>query len=119
VKFIRVKSYLRGVSEPPEEMVLNAEHIVAFFQRHFNDGTPYVYLDTTQQSGLRIAGTVDELMEAIKDTHISRHIAAAIIDAVGWMVGEGQAFEDEQAGKELLAYIAATYPDLVPDWMER
>ena len=49
--------------------------------------------------------------------HIPRHIASAIVDAVGWMVGEGQTFEDEQAGKELLAYIAATYPDLVPDWI--
>jgi hypothetical protein len=51
--------------------------------------------------------------------HIPRHIAAAIIDAVGWMVDEGQTFEDQQAGKELMAHIAATYPDLVPDWMER
>ena len=50
--------------------------------------------------------------------HIPRHIAAAIMDAVGWMVGEGQTFEDESAGKELMAYIAATYSDLVPEWME-
>jgi hypothetical protein len=64
MKFIRVKSYLRGVSEPAEEMVINAEHIVAFFQRHFNDGTPYVFLDTVRQTGLHIAGTVDELMVA-------------------------------------------------------
>ena len=119
MKFIRVKSYLRGVSEPPEEMVLNAEHIVSFFQREFNDGAPYVYLDTTRQTGLHIAGTVDELMGKIWDTHIPRNIAAAIVDAVGWMVDEGQSFEDQQAGKELLAYIAATYPDLVPDWMKR
>ena len=54
-----------------------------------------------------------------ENLHIPRNITAAIIDAVGWMVGEGQAFEDQQAGKELLAYIAATYPELVPDWMER
>ena len=66
MKFIRVKSYLRGVSEPAEEMVLNAAHIVAFFQRHFNDGTPYVYLDTVRQTGLYIAGTVDELMAKIE-----------------------------------------------------
>ena len=67
MKFIRVKSYIRGVSEPPEETVLNAEHIVSFFQRHFNDGQPYVYLDTTRQTGLYIAGTVDELMGKIEE----------------------------------------------------
>jgi hypothetical protein len=54
-----------------------------------------------------------------ENLHIPRHIAAAIIDAVGWMVDEGQTFQDQQAGKELMDYIAATYPDLVPDWIAK
>lgn len=65
MKFIRVKSYIRGVNEPAEDLVINVDHIVGFYQRAFNDGTPYVYVDTTRQSGLHIAGTVDELVARI------------------------------------------------------
>lgn len=65
MKFIRIKSYIRP-GEPAVEFVINIDQIVSFFERTCNDGTPYVYLDTTRQSGLHIAGTVEELVARIE-----------------------------------------------------
>jgi hypothetical protein len=68
--FIVVQSYLRGYSFPPEHLVLNVPQIVSFHQCYFNgdDGeqVPYVSLNTTQQRGLSIAITLDELLALIE-----------------------------------------------------
>ena len=69
-KFIKVKSYHRGYSKPPEDYVLNVSQIVGWCQCSFKVGdgkeSPYVNLDTTQQRGMSIAGTLEELLAVIK-----------------------------------------------------
>jgi hypothetical protein len=71
VKFIKVKSYHRGYSQPPADYVLNVSQIVSFCECYFNGNesqdVPYVHLDTTQARGLSIAGTIDELLAKIQE----------------------------------------------------
>jgi hypothetical protein len=67
--FIKVSSYHRGVSSAPTDLVLNVDHIVAFWGGSIRtDGvneTPVVYLDTTQIKGVIIQGSVDNLLSRI------------------------------------------------------
>ena len=69
-KFIKVKSYHRGYTNPPEDYVLNVSQIVAFCQCRFKvgdgDESSYLHLDTTQQRGMSIAGTLEELLALIE-----------------------------------------------------
>ena len=48
---------------------------------------------------------------------LSERIAAAVIDAVEWMIDEGQYFNDEAAGNELMRYLLANHPDKMQQWI--
>lgn len=50
------------------------------------------------------------------EINLPPRIAAAVIDAIEWMVSEGQFFADEAAGSELLEYLRDTYPEKYPEW---
>ena len=67
--FLKVKSYQRGYDLPPSDFVLNVAHIVAFHECSFNShggDVPYVYLDTTINRGVKIAGTLDEFIDKLE-----------------------------------------------------
>lgn len=70
-KFVKVKSYHRGLYEYPVAIVINVEHIVLSYESEARVGPAgvvkmCVYIDTTTIRGLVLDCTLGELMKEIE-----------------------------------------------------